>query len=240
MARGTSSPVAGSWSQTEVRVVPRMAAESSTTRPRISSRPWALASSRPNSSSAFALSASRRSASYRRAFSSATEAWPAAVALAELVEAEFGDPEHADDARAVAERDVDLRLLDHVRAGHLPRVGVVCRVADEQRLPRLGAVARDALPDLARQDVDGRLRARREVAAEGDRDDEVAVDDEDAAVVVVDQRPELVRDHHPDLAHVVQPVELAAQALEHLQVRDRADVARLRRALGALRRPAAE
>ena len=54
----------------------------------------------------------------------------------------------------------------------------------------------------------------------------VSVDDVDAAVVVVDEHPELVHDRVADLAHVVQAVELAGEALQHLQVGDRADVPR--------------
>ena len=67
--------------------------------------------------------------------------------------------------------------------------------------------------------------ARDELPAEGDRDDLVALDDRDAAVVVIDQEPKLVGDHVADLADVDQPVQFAGEALQHLQVRDRADVA---------------
>ena len=63
----------------------------------------------------------------------------------------------------------------------------------------------------------------------------IAVEDEHATVVVVDQLAQLVGDRHADLAHVVQAVELAAQALQHLQVRDRADVALVRRRVAAAR-----
>ena len=52
----------------------------------------------------------------------------------------------------------------------------------------------------------------------------VAVAEKDAAVVVVDQEAQLVRDRNPDLAHPVQAVELADERLEHLHVRDRAEV----------------
>ena len=51
-----------------------------------------------------------------------------------------------------------------------------------------------------------------------------ALADEDPAVVVVDQQAQLVRDRHPDLADVVRAIELAGERLEHLQMRDRADV----------------
>ena len=43
--------------------------------------------------------------------------------------------------------------------------------------------------------------------------------------MVVDERPELDRDRVADLPHAVQAVEPAGQALQHLQMRDRADVA---------------
>ncbi len=75
------------------------------------------------------------------------------------------------------------------------------------------------------------------VADERDRAQLVAVAQDDAAVVVVDEQAELGRDRVGDLRDVVQPVELAGERLQHLQVRDRADVAHLgagRR--GALRR----
>src|SRR3954453_17000482 len=79
--------------------------------------------------------------------------------------------------------------------------------------------------------------ARDELAAEGDRNDVVALDHRDTAVVVIDQQPELVGDHGADLAYVVQPVELAGKAVRHLQVRDRAAVAAAHAyAFGALAR----
>ena len=65
--------------------------------------------------------------------------------------------------------------------------------------------------------------------------DVVAVDDRDPAVVVVDQSTQLVGDRRPDLANVVQPVELAREALQHLEMRDRADAGvRDRRRVGTL------
>jgi len=149
------------------------------------------------------------------------------VVLVELLEAELRDHDHADHARAVTQRHGDQGLVDRLGAGDPERVLAVRGVADQQRLAGLGDPAGDALADLAREDVHARRRlAGREVAAEGDRNEVVPVDHEDAAVVVIDQRAQLRRDHVADLAHVVQPVQLAAQALEHLQVGDRAHVAR--------------
>ena len=64
-----------------------------------------------------------------------------------------------------------------------------------------------------------------QLALEADRHEDLALADEDPAVVVVDQQPQLVRDRRADLCELVRPVELAAERLEHLQVGDRADVA---------------
>ncbi len=53
--------------------------------------------------------------------------------------------------------------------------------------------------------------------------------------MVIDERTELGRDLVADLTHVVEPVQLAAEALQHLQVRDRAHVARRLRRVRPLR-----
>ena len=63
------------------------------------------------------------------------------------------------------------------------------------------------------------------VPDEGDGDEVVAATQHDTAVVVVDEEPQLGRDRLADLAHVVEPVQLARERLEHLQVRDRPCVA---------------
>ena len=68
------------------------------------------------------------------------------------------------------------------------------------------------------------LRGRAELTEERDGKELVAVGDENATVVIVDERTELGRDRVADLPHVIEPVELPRQALQHLQVRDRADV----------------
>ena len=97
-------------------------------------------------------------------------------------------------------------------------------VVEQQRLAGLDHVAGQALADPRPEDL-GRAPVRRgQLALERDRCQVVALADEDAAVVVVDQLPQLVRDRHPDLADVVRAVELAGERLQHLQVRDRADV----------------
>ena len=149
------------------------------------------------------------------------------VVLVELVEAELRDHGHTDHARTEAERNVDLGLVDAVGSLHLPRQGEVRGVTDQQRLAGRRHVSGDALAELAREYLHRRLRAG-ECADERDRPHVLFLDDEHAAVVVVDQRAQLGRDHVADLAHVVQAVQLAAEALQHLHVGDRPDVARRR------------
>ncbi len=95
----------------------------------------------------------------------------------------------------------------------------------EQRLARLGDAARDAHSDPLRVGLCRRVHARVVVTDERDRAQLVAVPQDDAAVVVVDQQPQLGRDRLADLLHVVQAVQLAGERLQHLQVRDRAHVA---------------
>jgi hypothetical protein len=78
-------------------------------------------------------------------------------------------------------------------------------VADEQRLAGLSHAPRDAPPHLHREQLGEGVGIRaRQVAAERDGDEVVAVADEDAAVVVVDQEPELVGDREADLGDVVE------------------------------------
>ena len=110
------------------------------------------------------------------------------VVLVELVDAELRDRDDADHARAVAERHRDQRLLDHVRARDHHRELALERVLHEQRLAGLGDVAGDALADAGAREVDALAAAGEQLAAERDRDDLVALDHRDAAVVVIDQR----------------------------------------------------
>ena len=98
-------------------------------------------------------------------------------------------------------------------------------VLDEKRLAGRGHGPCDAAADRSRRerDLPPRLRGH-EVTAEGDQPELVALAEGDAAVVVVDEEPELVRDGEPDLCDVVESRQLPGQALEHLQVCDRAQV----------------
>ena len=102
---------------------------------------------------------------------------------------------------------------------------VVGGVPDQERLAGLCDPPRHAAADPRGQELDRSARlVREQIAAERDRHQILAVAEEHAAVVVVDELPELVRDREPDPRDVVQPRELPGEALEHLQVRDRAHV----------------
>src|SRR6185437_12687088 len=110
----------------------------------------------------------------------------------------------------------EQRLLDDRRSRDARSEFAIRGVMDEQRLARLGAAARDAGTDFRAQELERqRDRLDDELAAERDRYELLAVD---------------------DLAHVVQTVELAAQALQHLHMRDRTDVAFVPRGVRALAR----
>ena len=213
----TRSPLSSSWSQSDALGLSRM--------PR---RPGDDAlghlvhalgrpeTSRENASSAFALSASRRWGSYSRAFSSATEAWLASTSSTRRSSAsncsspsfEITITPVTREAKTsgTASSDSSISAVPAMCCAEL----VAARVPDEQRLPGLGDAAGDPAPDA--RGSERRLRARLgrgEPAAEGDRQEVVAVAQEHAAVVVVDEEPELVRDREPDLLHVVEPRELA-------------------------------
>ena len=148
----------------------------------------------------------------------------AQVVLVELAQAELGDDDRARDPGAVVERDGDDRLLDVRGAGDLDGELARGRVVEQQRISRLDDVAREPLADARPEDLGRGTVGRGQLALERDRQQLLALADEDAAVVVVDQLAQLVRDRHPDLADVVRAVELAGERLEHLQMRDRADV----------------
>ena len=159
------------------------------------------------------------------------------VVLVELVQTELRDDNHACDARAVAQRHGDERLLDRRRPGNARSELAVRGVVNEQGLPRLGAAARDTGADLRAEQLQRqRHRLDDELASERDGNELLAVDDEHATVVVIDQGAQLGGDLVSDLADVVEAVELAAQALEHLHVGDRADVALMRRCVRAFAR----
>ena len=149
----------------------------------------------------------------------------AEIVAVELVQAELRDHDDARHALAELDRDGEERLLDLGGAGDLLAGLVTRRVPDEERLSRLRDPPGDPAADLDRQQLDGVLRqVPVEVAPERDGHEVVLVADEQAAVVVIDQEPELVRDGEPDLGDVVEARQLPREALEHLHVRDRAHV----------------
>jgi hypothetical protein len=148
------------------------------------------------------------------------------VVLVELVQPELGDDDHGHDSRPERERHDHLRLVDRVGAREDACELAVRGVPDQQRLAGLRDPPGDSFADLARQDLQGLARLARELADERDRADVVPFDERHAAVVVVDQRAQLGRDHRADLLDVVEPIELAAEALQHFHVRNGAHVAR--------------
>src|SRR5581483_8300989 len=107
---------------------------------------------------------------------------------------ELRDDDHADDARAVEERHCEQRLLDRRRSLDPRAELAVRRVADQERLAALGEASRDALADPDAEQLERqRNRLDDELAAERDRLELLAVDDEHATVVVVDERAQLGR-----------------------------------------------
>ena len=124
----------------------------------------------------------------------------------------------------VPQRDGEQRLCDLRGAGDVVADAAVGRVPREERLSGLGHVAGDADAHLRREHVERRPGSRRQLAAEGDRPQVVTLPQEHAAVVVVDQLAQLVGDRLADLRHVVEAAQLGGDAVQHLQVGDRADV----------------
>ena len=155
----------------------------------------------------------------------------------ELIEAQLRDADDPHHRRAVAQRHCEKRLLDLRRPRDPDADPAVGRVARQEGLSREGDVPRDPFAHAGLQHLHRRPR-RGEVAPEGDRPEIVSVADEHAAVVVVDQQAELVGDRGADLGDVVQAAELRRDPVQHLQVRDRAElgparVGGVRRALAA-------
>ncbi len=162
------------------------------------------------------------------------------VVLVELADTELGDDDDAAHARAVFQRHGDDRLVDVVRARNRDGEVAVHGVLEQEGAAGLGNPAGEAFPELAGEILGALLRVLAERALEGDREEGVAVGDVDPAVVVVDQAAELVHDHGADLAHVVQAVQAAGEALQHLQVGDGTDVLAPAHAFGTLRRRVVE
>ena len=142
----------------------------------------------------------------------------------ELVETELRDHENPDHVRAVAQRHRQERLLD-LRCSFdvVPDSAVRC-VPCEKRFTGLRDVPRDSDANPCREHVQRCVAALREVAAKRDRAEVVSVAEEDAAVVVVDQLTQLVGNGGADLVDLEQSGEPARDAVEHLQVGERADV----------------
>ena len=148
----------------------------------------------------------------------------AEIVCVELVAAELGDDEDPDGARPVLQRHGEQRLLDLGRTFDVLADSGVCGVARQKRLAGRRDVTRDPDSDLRDEHLEGRLRALRQLATECNGPELVSVAEKDATVVVVDQLAELIGDRRPDLGHLEQAGELARDAVQHLQVGDRADV----------------
>ena len=118
----------------------------------------------------------------------------AEVVRVELVEAELREHQDPDDVGAVSQRHGEQGLLDLRRPFDVVPDAAVRRVAGQERGAGRGHVARHADADLDRQHVEHRARRLGQRAAEGDGPQVVTVAQEDAAVVVIDQQPQLVCD----------------------------------------------
>ena len=98
-------------------------------------------------------------------------------------------------------------------------------IADEERLTGLGDTAGDSATDRRREQLHRVAGVGSdEIAAKGHWQELVVLAEEHTAVVVIDEEPELVGDRQPDLRDVVEARELSGEALQHLQVRDRAAI----------------
>ena len=155
------------------------------------------------------------------------------VVLVELILAELRDDDDSEHTGGVAQRDCDDRLGDSRGSRDLHRILAVESVRDEDTTARQGDPTRDSLSHPALEHVGRLVAVVAELAAERDRHEPVALGQVEAAVVVVDERSKLGHDRLADPGDVVQPAELPDEALEHLQVGDRAGVAPA--ALGVLR-----
>ncbi len=162
------------------------------------------------------------------------------VVFVELFDPELRDDDDADHARAVAERNRDDRLGDAGCSRYLDRVVAFERVGNEQAAARQGDPTRDPLADAALEHLGGLVLVVSELAPERDGQQPVALREIDTSVVVVDERAQLGHDRLSDCRHVRQAVELADEALEHLQVCDRARVALPGYGIGALLRLVSE
>ena len=157
-ASRASAPVA-SCNHTEMLALSRMPRCSAVARLATSAMVDASASSRENSS-AFALSASRRCASYRvrsrgDGCVAGQDLEQPKIVRVELIEAELRDHDDAGDARPVPERHREERLLDLGGTLDLLAELVLRGVADQQGRAGLGHATRDAAADPRRQELRG-------------------------------------------------------------------------------------
>ena len=141
------------------------------------------------------------------------------VVVGELVEAELGQDEHAEDLvvehhRRQEHRFVEVLLGPGDRVG--PRIGG--GVAEVLRDPVGGDPAGDALAERDAQLVGRLVDVFADLALHRDRDELVADEAVDAGVVVVDQLAQLGRDRLADLGDARQLVQPCPELLDRLEL----------------------
>ena len=147
------------------------------------------------------------------------------IDLVEHPVAEARQDDHADDIVAREHRHGEHRLEEVVvgpRDGDRERD--LAGIGGEDRRPRGGDGSRDAFADRRDELVEGLfLVLGEQLALEGDRQQGLAVglQEVDPAVVVVEDRSKLRRDRRADLLDVAQGVQLGAETVEHVELRDR-------------------
>ena len=145
------------------------------------------------------------------------------VLVVELGDAELRERHRADHVAPVAHGHHDERLVHVRRARDVDGRRILGGVGRIVGLARLGDAPGDAGAERDQQRLEGLALVLRELPAERDRDEHLAILGEqvDAAVVVLDDRVQLGRDRLADLPDVVQLVQALGQAVEHAKLRER-------------------
>ena len=148
------------------------------------------------------------------------------VLFVELAVAQHGQGDHAHQLVADGHRHGQHRLEDVVGARDLDREVHLAGIGCEERFPMLRDMPCDALADLGDQRLDRVLLVVGEhLAAERNRiqREVVRLQEVHAAAVVVDDRSELGGDRRADLRGVTQGIQLRGEAVEHVELRHRAE-----------------
>ena len=143
----------------------------------------------------------------------------AQVVAGELVHAQLGEHDDADDAVLVEHRREDHRLVEvGLRARDRLGARILRRVRQVLRDAVLGDPAGDAFADLEPELLAVLVGVLADLAPPGDGVDVLTVDRVDAHVVVVDELPELRADRLADLRDLAQAVETRAELLDGLEL----------------------